>query len=85
MDFNAEDQKTSRRNFFVAFDEEKIKMVKKDFELTNTIINKGAIRSPLRIPTSASRILIKENLSKNQNPVAEMFCCCFVKINKNSY
>lgn len=75
MNFSdAAEQKTSRRNFFVAFDEEKVKMVKKDTELTNTIINKGSMRSPLRIPTSASRILIKEHLSKNANPVEEMFC-----------
>lgn len=71
---DAAEKKASRKNFFVAFDEEKIKLVKKDFELTNTIINKGAIRSPLRIPTSASRVLIKEHLSKNVNPVEEIFC-----------
>ncbi len=64
----------SKRSQFVSFDKDKTKMAKKDHDVISSIIVRGANTSAIRMPFSASRVLLDEHTGKNENPVDECYC-----------
>lgn len=64
----------SKRNQFVSFDKDKLRIIKKDHDVISSIIVRGANTSALRMPYSASRILLDQHTGKNENPAAECYC-----------
>ncbi len=64
----------SKRQEYVFYDNEKIKLIKKDLSTTTSVIVKGSDTAANRIPYSASRILIDAHTEKVEDPVEECYC-----------
>ncbi len=64
----------SKRSQFVSFDKDKLRAIKKDHDVISNIIVRGANTSALRMPYSASRILLDQHTGKNENPAADCYC-----------
>jgi len=64
----------SKRKKFVSFDVDKIALIKRDWGYTGGFVGASAESAATRVATSGSRVLLKEHLAMDQDPLHTQIC-----------